>query len=532
MNDAGRVAWRSRGVRGAWWGLALGLAAGGFVGVGGLAAPVGHAAGRPLTVDVAVEGSDGPAGRCEVELGLAPGEQGLVAARRPGLFEVAAMAFPGVGAGRYDLDWDGVWLSFRGEGPCGPLIEGALGLWREAAELKVPVNAMPPAVAPPELFGLRRDAGLMNAVAMALGAAETAELDTAHLELLIDALALAPGRLSVRGRPGARELRWLQRVHRGAAFGAPVKALMPRAALLPMAADGTTRVYAMWQLAKDEARLGSMLAALLGHPGHRLHERLVTDMGLVHSLELRWLEGPRLLVVMASLPGPGHGAALERLFVELGTLARSLREDPAEHRLALIGASALAELGTDEVPSARQIAGLIEGLGRERAVLVVEPGREDLDTQVTHIDSALILRWVAATMDLRCPAPDETRDKNRLLMESHQLEPRRYLAISRALGRDAERMRQLDRELIDRCEEDKKLRRMLRPERILSLHKEVRCGAVGVPDDPAEVARRKVLFKRYRVDSSAYRPLVAMLRRSPVQAEALRAIEGRCEAAP
>lgn len=495
----------------------------------GLWAPVVHAAERKLTVDVDIQGESWPEGHCEVALGFAPGDQGLVAARRPGLFEVAALAFPGVGSGRFELDWDGVWLSFRGEGPCGPLVEGALGLWGEAAELKVPVNALPPAVAPPELEGLRRDAGLMTAVAMALGAGETTELDTAHLELLVDALALAPGRLSVRGRPGSRERLALRQVARGAPVRAPVKALMPRAALLPMAADGTTRVYAMWQLAMNEARLGPMLAALLGHPGHRLYERLVTDMGLVHTLEVRWLEGPRLLVVMASLPGPGHGAALDRLFVELGTLARSLREDPAEHGAALIGAAALARV---EDLGAREVAMGVEGLGRERATLLVEPGREDLDTQVAHIDSALIVRWVAATMDLRCPAPDETRDKNRLLVESHRLEPRRYLAISRALGRDAERMRQLDRELVDRCEEDKKLRRMLPAQRILSLHRDVRCGAVGVPDDPAEVARRKVLYKRYRVDSSAYRPLVAMLRRSPVHAEALLAIEARCEAAP
>lgn len=527
------MAWRSRGVRGAWWGLVLGLALGGFVGVGGLAAPLGHAAGRTLTVDLEVEGSDWPEGRCEVELGLAPGEQGLVAARRPGLFEVAAMGFLGVGAGRFALGWDGVWLSFRGEGPCGRLIERALGLWREAAGLKLAPITTPPAVAPPELEGLRHDRVLMSAVAMALGANETADEDLAHLELLVDALALAPGRLAVRGRPGSSELRALRSFPRTSArpgaLPESIPVLRPRAALLPMAADGTTQLVAMWQLAADDARLGPMLAALLGHAGHRLYERLVADMGLVHTMEARWLEGPRLLVVLMSAPGPGHGPALDRLFVELSTLTRSLREDPAEHARALSGAAALARV---EAPSVSEVSKLIERLDRERAVLLVAPGREDLDTQVAHIDSALILRWVAATMDLRCPAPDETRDKNTLLVESHQLDPRRYLAMTRALGRDTERMRQLDRELVDRCEEDKKLRRMLPPQRILSLHKEARCGAVGVPDAPAEVARRKLLFKRYRVDSSAYRPLVAMLRRSPVHAEALTAIEARCEVRP
>lgn len=512
-----------RAVLGLWvFGLqVLGL------GVAVLMAPLAHSAERTLTVELETDDRSAD-GRCEVELGLAPGHQGLVAARREGLFEVAALAFSPWELGRFEVGFDGVWLSFRGTGPCDEGVEQALSLWRRAASLKMPGRVVPPALTPPETAGLRRDAALMNAVAMALGASDTTEQDAALLELLVDALAVAPGRLVVRGRPAVSDLRALRSYPRSAA-GNGTPSPSPRAALMPMAADGTTTVYTMWQLAADEARLGPVLAALLGHPGHRLHERLVTDMGLVHTLEARWLAGPRLLVLMGSLPGPGHGAMLERLFVELATLVRSLRAEPAEHLGALTGAAVLAGV---EAPSAREISNALIGLERERAVLLVEPGREDLDTQVAHVDSALILRWVAATLDLRCPAPDETRDKNTLLLESHQLEPRRYLALTRALGRDTERMRQLDRELVDRCDEDRKLRRMLRPELILKLHREVRCGAVAGPDAVEEIARRKVLFKRYRIDSSAYRPLVAMLRRSPVHAVALLEIEARCEVAP
>lgn len=496
-------------------------------------APAGpsHARERELVVEVETVATGGPSGEhCEVELSLALGLPGLNAARRGGLLEVTALLLE---PARLDVGWDGVGFTFTGRGPCRPLIEEVHALWRRAGALKVPGRFARPAVVPVELTALRRDAALHRALAVALGARETADSDAALLELLVDAVALAPGRLSVRGRldKGSRGLLPKSSEARAPAARAPPRPVLEqRAALMPLGADGTTRVYAMWQLVGDDRRLGSMLATLLGHPGYRLHERLVSDMGLVHTLEALWLDGPSLFAISASLPGPGHGPALERLFLELQALVRSLRVDPAEEVRAIRGAAALA--GLDEVPSPRELSNLIGRLDRESAALILEPGREDLDTQVSRIDQALIRSWVAATLDLRCPAPDETRDRNSLLIEDHGLEPRRYLAISRALGRDAERMRQLDRELIDRCEEDKKLRRMLKAEKIIALHKEVRCGAVGAPDKVEELARKKLIFARYRVDSSAYRPLIGMLRRSPIHRKALAAIDERCPGWP
>lgn len=489
---------------------------------------------------------------CRIELSFAPGLQGLVAARRPGLLEVAALELLR-GEEGFEVSWDGVWLTLGLDHDCRHGVTRALSLWKHAAALRTPSRLALPALSPPATLALRADTALNRAVALALGAGETAAPDQALLELLIDALADADGRLVVTGPVSPSQRKRLPgrvQVHHDGSSPeaaddptphrrhkvADTPELKPGTLALAPGPDGTTRFWVLWRVGRE----GAVLATLLGHPGHRLAERLALDMGLVHTLSATFLEGPSLLVVSGSLPGPGSGAALERLFIEIQTLASSLHDSPADEVRALWGAAILTQKARYGSMPARAVEKVLFELTRERATLVVEPGRDDLETQVTLIDSALIAQWIAATLDLRCPSPDETRDRNTLLSEKHGLEARRYLAISRALGRDTERMRQLDHELVDRCEEDKKLRRLLPASSIIALHKEVVCGGSGPgstrvaqnPDDPAEVTRRKGIFKKYRIDSSAYRPLLNMARRSPVLASTLAATAERCPEAP
>lgn len=514
---------RCPGTRG---GRGLAIALGLVLGTVPATSPAGA---REIAVEVVASPRTGLP--CRATLTLYPDARARAAARRPHLIEAAAIALFGHELARHDLDaaWDGVAFSLTSTGRCPEVVAAMAARWRGLGEAMPPTRVIAPALSPPALVSLRRSAGRSAAAALGLGASEVAATDLDLTLVLVDALAEAPAWLRVESAsPDAARSALDAAGLRGVRPRPPPPAFTPGPRLLPPGPDGMTRFWVAFRLAPDVP--GHALATLLDHPGHRLVERLAIDMGLVHTLTASWLDGPALLVFEGALPGPGHLPAIERLLIELGQLGRSLARSPASEATALRGLAMLEGEDDDALALGRSLGEVLIGLTQDQALIVVEPARDDLERQVSLVTTELILRWTAATMDLRCPAPDETRERNTLLAEEHDLDARRYLAISRALGRDAERMRQLDRELIDRCEEDKKLRRMMPLDKVVALHRQVRCGRPpgARPDDPAEVKRLRAIFARARLDSSTYRPLLAMARRSLPTRDALAAIDERC----
>ena len=504
---------------------------------------------------------------CDLSIGLDLGAAGLMAARRPGALEAMASAWLHTGDGGgpatrngLSVAWDGRFLSLEKSAPCraAPMhLASLLELVDLTRKLTVPYPAVRASTPPPELTALRRDEALHRATAAALGASETAGLDEEVHELLVDAMRVAP--VLVRARGLTREAvdsavrRRLPKGMKAVVQPAPPKDELqrfePKTLLLAPQAASTSRFWIVWRIDDHDARsVGVLLESLLGHRGHRLSERLVNDWGLVDELEATWLEGPALLVVSGAVAGDGFKAPIERIFVELAELSAAMSRRPASEEAATHGAwlIALAEHGPSPgqkstSPSPQAVARVLdEVLTRDLATVVVEPMRDDPETAVAVVDAELIAVWTAATLDLRCPPPDEHRDKNTLLSQEHALDVKRYLAMSRALGRDPDRMRLLDRELVDRCAEDTKLRAMLASARIIALHREIRCGRPSshpsrhVPhvDDATEVVRRRKVYRRFGIDSSVHRPLVAMARRSPGLRDELTAIDQRCPEVP
>lgn len=483
---------------------------------------------------------------CELSVGLDLGSAGRLAARRPGALEAMASAWLGAGdpSTRDGLlvEWDGRFLSLRKVGPCEEAVTD-LGALLERVdhtrELSVPDPVVRAWLPPPELVSLRGKEALHRAIAAALGASETAASDEEVYELLVDAMREAPIAVRTRGRL-TREViaRRLPRRMKAIAPATPrtLAPFEPRTLLLPPQAVSMSRFWVLWRV--DDRDDGVLLESLLGHRGHRLAERLVNDWGLVDELGAVWLQGPSLIVISGAVAGGGFKAPIERLFIELTELSMALSKRPASEEASTRGAWLLASarrgfslLHRAAPRSPQHIARLLDDtLTRDLATVVVEPMRDDPETAVAVVDAELIATWTAATLDLRCPSPDDRRDKSALLEEEHGLDAKRYLAMSRALGRDSERMRLLDRELVDRCAEDMKLRAMLSSPRIIAMHREIRCGKAATlrTDDATEVARRRKVYRRYGIDSSVHRPLIAMARRSPTLLDELLAIDQRC----
>lgn len=528
-------------------------------------------ASSALARDVFVEASPQDRTACGLSVGLDLGAAGLVAARRPGALEAMAAAWLEAGdAGNptvhngLTVDWDGRFLSLRKSAPCEgepSQLAALLALVDRTRELTVPYPAVRAWVPPPELAALRRDEALHRATAAALGASETAGLDEEVHEMLVAAMRVAPVLVRARGLTREVIVRRLPKGMKALAQAAPAKLARfePRTLLLAPQASSVSRFWIVWRLEgpdfdrhdghdghagheHDARSTGPLLESLLGHRGHRLSERLINDWGLVDELAVVWLAGPSLLVVSGAVAGDGFKAPVERVFVELAELAAAMSKRPASEEAAVHGAWLLAlarhrsSSGSQTSPSPQTVARLLSDmLTRDLATVVVEPMRDDPETAVAVVDAELITVWTAATLDMRCPAPDERRDKNTLLLEEHGLDARRYLAMSRALGRDAERMRLLDRELVDRCAEDTKLRGMLVSARIIAMHREIRCGRAtsssphdAHADDAGEVARRRKVYRRFGIDSSVHRPLIRMARRSPTLRDELTAIDLRC----
>lgn len=496
-------------------------------------------AGRAITVEVDAPRVDGAQGRCEVLVGLDLGDRGLMGARRVGAMATVARVWLGEDLALPEglvVTHDGRYLEVLEAGPCEPTLARQLRRLSATRELALPLPypalERPRAWATqPALRPLVEAEPFLRALAAGLGVAEPTASDEQILEMLAEAMRDSDARLRVVGAVSMTHL--TRRLPRGFELAADTGAsprLEPRTVLLP-SVDGQSRFVILWPIERPDD--GRFLAHLAGHPGFLLGQRLVRDHALLDRLEARWLDGPRLLALSGVVAGPGARAGLERLLTELDHLGRV----PLTDARLLEGAALLAREGPRPMlaRTPRSVSRLFaEALAPDLALIAVEPMRPDPDGAVAIIDAELVASWTAAAMSLRCPSPDDGRERNRILAEDHGLDAQRYLAISRAMGRDPERMRLIDRELQDRCAEDEKLRKLVPTRRIATLHREILCGRPegAHADDQAEQLRRRAIYRRHGVDSSMHRPLVAMAKRSPSQRDELMAIERRCPESP
>ena len=106
--------------------------------------------------------------------------------------------------------------------------------------------------------------------------------------------------------------------------------------------------------------------------------------------------------------------------------------------------------------------------------------------------------------------------------------PRRYIAVTRAMASNAALMRDISEEAESRCQELGKLRKVLSSPRVVALHEAVVCGPGVDPEGPRGHKRLKRIWRKFDIDSSWYRPLLAATREDPGQTQALLDIDQRC----
>ncbi|MCC6623297.1 MAG: hypothetical protein IT385_18710 [Deltaproteobacteria bacterium] len=276
----------------------------------------------------------------------------------------------------------------------------------------------------------------------------------------------------------------------------------------PADTDGRARLALAWAVEPADLAIATAAAADLAHPGGPLVSRLTGSHGAADRVSVHVTTLPPAIVVVAVTRDPR--AARDRVLREL----ESFEIDP---RPAALQAYAAA-----------RDAAVLERFVRRLARL---PGSEVVQVAPDGAASALadaedVMLFLRASIDLRCPAPGETRSSTELLEQKHGLDAARFLALSRALGRDPERFQGIDLEIRDRCAERAKLARLMPPGRVVSLYRAVRCLTVT---DAAQRARAEATaFRRHDLDPSALGPLVALVREEPRWTKAIEDIERAC----
>ena len=165
--------------------------------------------------------------------------------------------------------------------------------------------------------------------------------------------------------------------------------------------------------------------------------------------------------------------------------------------------------------------------GNTRTALTVIP-REESDVDRVRLDGDQIASYLRLMVDLRCPPPGAPKEISRLLKEKYGMAPRRYIAVTRAMASNPALMRNISEEAESRCQELGKLRKVLSPPRVVALHEAVVCGPGVAPEDPRGHKRLKRIWRKFDIDSSWYRPLLAATREDPGQTQALLDIDRRC----
>ena len=298
---------------------------------------------------------------------------------------------------------------------------------------------------------------------------------------------------------------------------------------LPMTRAGFGRLWLVWELPRVPGGAGGapdpwapLVARLLAHPGERLTERAIGAYGIARAIDAAVLPSLDAFVLVVDAAGRDPRAAQGRILEDLAAFAVT----PAE----IAGAARLAGMAADGLPTAVELGRWVRTtLTASRVTSVVEPTSAADRTPFPVIDSDLVGRWFRATLDLRCPAAAETRDRTQLLAEKHALDSERYLALTRAIGSDPERLSQLEREISDRCLELKKLRGLVAPRRLVALYRAIRCAPPAANEAAGARAEGRV-FRQFDVDPSAFRPLVTMAQEDPQLLAALAEIDRRCPA--
>jgi len=309
-----------------------------------------------------------------------------------------------------------------------------------------------------------------------------------------------------------------------------------------------------------EEALRRVVVALLEAPGGLINEPLIDAFGLARHVEVLATTAPPSVAVIATVRGRDIAGGRARI---LELIAPILERNPPERlldgarrlaqvellgawahpseRLALMaewwraGVSAAPEVHARAVLDAlaairpRDVVSWVEYALHDSRRVVVEltPTTLPAEDRVV-LDADTMSVFLRLVVDLRCPPPGRSVDLADLLADKYELTTEGYLALSRVVGREPERMAILNHEAEQRCLEYKKLREMMPTRQVVAMHRAVACQAGRVADDAERDAVLAAIFRRFDVDPSVYRPMVAMAREDMDVAATLARVDADC----
>ncbi|MGM0575873.1 MAG: hypothetical protein ACQEXJ_09115 [Myxococcota bacterium] len=411
--------------------------------------------------------------------------------------------------------------------------------------------------------------------------------DEVLLDMALEALARAPARLLVvvpsghAGRARALVERDLSGIPDRTAPSAEPFTLssearrdVPESMHLDNRRDGRRSVVVGWDL-RGAARAAELdvlerdagllaLRTWLQHEGGPLHRQLVDQHAVARDVRVELRDDGRPLLLASVDVRSAETAEATRLLVE--EVQRAAEDGPSPEALRGAARVTAVELASEWAwaPGRARLLEVLVSSGRlpegrdpgawlgslrdaladlrpdtlralaswgltadRRVVARVEPTSPP-PSERFELDADLLSTYLRIMVDVRCPPPGAAMDVVDLLERKYELDARTYVALTRAIARRPDLMRQLAQQADDRCREYRKLRGLMSTERALALHEALACGPGREADEERRERALRRIWERFDIDPSWYPPLVRMLREDVTVRERVQAIDERC----
>lgn len=147
------------------------------------------------------------------------------------------------------------------------------------------------------------------------------------------------------------------------------------------------------------------------------------------------------------------------------------------------------------------------------------------------LTEALIDTYRRVVVDVRCRTWGEQSPLSVVMERKYKWTATKYIAVTRAMTRQRPGlMREMISDADGVCGEWQRLSSLVKTrKRAISIHKAVACGPSRLSDDARRDKAMAVLFRRFDLDQSVYRPLIRMLREDVAALNAINAVDTRCK---
>ncbi len=261
------------------------------------------------------------------------------------------------------------------------------------------------------------------------------------------------------------------------------------------------------------------LVRWFSHPGSEFGRRLAAPPLRLGPVRAEHLATTGVVVVTAPVPAGGDLRAATH---DLLRLLPALRPSA----VALRGAARLAGHPAPE----RHLAGpLAEAmLSPDRVGVVAVAAAPAYAGEAPQLDAEARDRFVAAAVELRCPAPSDARPADVRLQDKVGLDADGWRLLAREVAADAALAAALEQETADRCGALTRLRRRVSPPLFARIYEAYRCEILGLEDEDAAFEAGRRLLAGLGLDSAWLLPIVEMSKGDPRLEKIRQDLDARC----